>query len=315
MLANSSSTSAVDLVVFLSYFVALLTVGFLAARKRSKSRDYFLAGRTLPWYVIGCTMIAANISGEQLVGMVGASYTHGMVIANYCWLNVFAYSLLIFVFLPYYLKHGFFTMPEFLERRFGLSSRTIFAGVTIFIDVVGFLGPTLYIGSLAIRNFFDVDPYVGILILALVAGSYSIYGGLLSVAWTDVLQCSIIYIGGIVLGVLSVRAAGGFGSMMASNPDQFHLIQAPSDPIPFIGLLLLLPSASLWYNCTNQFLIQRCLSARSQWDSRMGVILAGFLQVLMPVFVVLPGLAAAKILGPDDLARPGQRPRWPRQGG
>ena len=188
MLADSVSYDRLDVFVFVAYFVILATVGYLAGRRRSKGRDFFLAGRSLPWYAVGCSMIAAQISGEQLIGIVGASYTYGLVMANWCWLVVINFSLLIFVFLPFYLNKGFFTMPEMLERRYGVSSRVLFAAVTIFINIVALLGPTLYIGSLALKRFFDVDPYLAILGLAFVAGSYAIYGGLLAVAWADVLQ-------------------------------------------------------------------------------------------------------------------------------
>src|SRR5207244_3203494 len=129
-------------------------------------------------------------------------------------------------------------------------------------------------------------------------------GGLLAVAWTDVLQCAVVYVGGLVLGIRSLAAAGGFSAMMAAHPEQYHVIQGPSDPIPFLGMLCLLPAVSLWYMCTNQFYIQRCLAARSEWDSRMSVVLAGFLLILMPFFVVLPGLAAAKMFTPAQLPEP-----------
>ena len=301
ILAASLSQSRTDLLIFVAYLAALVVVGLLAARRRSKSRDYFLAGRTLPWYVIGCSMISANIGGEQLVGMVGASYKNGLVIANWCWLCVPTFTLLIFVFLPYYLKEGFLTMPEFLERRYGLSSRLAFAAITIVIDIVAFLGPTLYIGALALHGFFNVNIYVGILVLALLAGSYSIYGGLLAVAWTDLLQCSVVYLGGLVLGIRSLAAAGGFRAMMTAHPEQYHVIQGPAESVPFLGMLCLIPAVGVWYACTNQFYIQRCLAARSEWDSRMSVVLAGFLLVAMPFFIVLPGLAAAKIISPADL--------------
>jgi solute:Na+ symporter, SSS family len=286
-----------DQTVFVIYLALNVWLGiWVARRKTSVAKDYFLAGDRLPWYAIGGSIIAANISTEHFIGMVGAAYATGFVVAQWEWGNWFTFSALIWIFLPYYLRGGIYTMPEFLERRFNRTCRYFYAALSLILWIVAQMAVVMLAGAKALDGMFGFPPAVTIAVVALLAGSYTIYGGLISVAWTDFLQFIVLMSGGIIVGVLGLAKAGGLHGLMQSYPEKFKIIYPATDPnYPWFGVFTLFLSIGIWYNCTNQFIVQRCLGARSEWDARMGVVFAGYMKVLLPFLVVLPGIVAFRL--------------------
>ncbi len=286
-----------DFIVFGVYLALNIALGlWVARRKTAGARDYFLAGDGLPWYTVGGSIIAANISTEHFIGTIGVAYAVGFVVAQWEWGNWFTFSALIWIFLPYYIRGGLYTMPEFLERRYNPTCRYLFAVCSLVLWIVAQMAVVMLAGAKAMRGMFDINENVTILCLALLAGSYTIYGGLVSVAWTDFLQFIVMMLGGLIVTVIGLDRVGGLGSLMDSAPDKFKIIYPITDPnYPWFGVWTLFISIGIWYNCTNQFIVQRCLGARSEWDARMGVVFAGFMKILLPLLVVVPGIVAFKL--------------------
>jgi len=314
---------AVDLVAFGLYFVALLGVGFWVGRRKSRtSDDYFLASRELPWYVVGTSFIASNISTEHFIGMVGAAYTFGICVAMWEWGNVISFSILIWLFIPFLLASRVFTAPEFLERRFNPTCRLLFAVMTVVANITAFLAAVLYAGAIGLNALLGWDVWVGVVLLGVTAGSYAIVGGMRSIAWTEVLQTVVMIVGGLLVTVLGLQSLGhgsivsGWGVMIernlghqaewaaaihrlapavlgdgATSYERLNLFQPASHKlVPWWTLLVSWVSISIWYNCINQFMVQRVLAAKDQWHARMGIVLAGFLKVILPALIVIPGL-------------------------
>ena len=286
-----------DFIVFGLYLVFNILLGIWVARKKTAStRDYFLAGDRLPWYTVGGSIIAANISTEHFIGMIGVAYAVGFVVAQWEWGNWFTFSALIWVFLPYYIRGGLYTMPEFLERRYNTTCRTLFAVCSLVLWIIAQMAVVMLAGGKALKGMFGLDETVTILGLAVLAGSYTIYGGLISVAWTDFLQFVVMMLGGVVVTVVGLDRLGGLGQLMQTAPEKFKMIYPITDKeFPWFGVWTIFLSIGIWYNCTNQFIVQRCLGARSEWDARMGVVFAGFMKIVLPLLVVIPGIVAFKL--------------------
>ena len=196
-----------DYIAIALFFIILSVVGYLAGRKeRASSEDYFLAGRKLPWYVVGGTFIASNISSDQFIGMVGAAMVYGVCVSLYEWANVATFAILIWFFIPFLLASKVFTTPEYLEKRFSPAVRTVFAVVTIISNIVAFLAAVLYGGALALHELFGWDLWPSIIGLGIVAGIWAVYGGLSSVAWTDLFTVAVMLVGGIVVTVFGLQA-------------------------------------------------------------------------------------------------------------
>jgi solute:Na+ symporter, SSS family len=320
---SAVSLRAEDFAVFAAYFAGLSAIGLWVGRRRKeRSEDYFLAGRDLPWYVVGTSFIGSNISTEHFIGMVGAAFIFGVSVAMAEWGNVLSFSLLIWFFVPFLLAAKVFTIPEFLERRFNFTIRVWFAVVTVISNVVAFLASVLYGGGLALQALFGWDLWFGIIALGVVAGAWAIYGGLRSVAWTDFFTVIVMLAGGMTVTILGLQALSGdnqsvtegFWVMVernraadgvwrdaveqnadaivrASEYNRLSVVQPAThrtDPWP--NLLFSFLTVSIWYNVINQFMIQRVLAARDVYHARMGVVLAGYLKIVMPAVVVMPGL-------------------------
>ncbi len=312
-----------DYLAFGLYFVGLSLIGYWAGRKeKENSSEYFLAGRTLPWYVVGSSFIAANISSEHFIGMIGAAYVYGICVATPEWSSLIAFSFLIWIFIPFLLTSNVYTTPEFLEKRFNPSIRQFFAGVTIIANIVAFLAAVLYGGGLAIHKLFGFDLMLSIVALGLVSGIWAIWGGLKSVAWMDLLTIIIMVIGGLMVTILGFYALSGdshdliegFKVMIERNQGQVgvwaeaisrniqYMIEGDSynrlsviqpithQVIPWTHWVLSFFYIGLWYTVINQFMVQRVLAAKNIYHARMGIVFAGYLKLLLPFIVVVPGL-------------------------
>ena len=205
-----------DYLTFGAYFVILSAIGFWVGRKeKNASEDYFLAGRRLPWYVVGSSYVASNISTEHFIGMVGSAYVYGICIAQWEWSNVISFSILIWLFIPFLLASKVFTAPEFMERRFNSFLRIFFAIVTVISNVIAFLAGVLYGGGIALQALFGWNLWFAIIALGIVAGAWATYGGLASVAWTDFFTIIVMILGGAMVTILGLQMlAGDSGSII-----------------------------------------------------------------------------------------------------
>jgi len=285
--------STADIVVILASLVVIVGAGLLAARhQETTARGYFLASDKLPWWLIGSSMVATSVSSEQIVGTVGATYTHGMAVANWEWFSLPAYTLTIVFFIPIYLRNRIATVSEFYGRRFGPLCAHLYSWVMLVAYVLIFLVPVVYGGSLAFADLTGWNFSAVLWISVVLVGLYTVTGGLMSVMWTNFLQCVLLVGGGVVLFFLALsHIPGGWSAAVAAYPDRFHLYHPPSDPLaPFLGLILLAFNTGVFYQATNQVMIQRLLGARTTWDGIMGTVSGGFINFARPLVTSFLGL-------------------------
>jgi solute:Na+ symporter, SSS family len=294
---ESMKLSHLDLSIFLAFLAAVLGTAVWASRRGHRTkRDYFLAGDNLSWWMIGGSIVAANVSSHHFVGIMGTAYASGFSSIVIVWGAVLlGFNALLWIFLPYYLRNGFYTMPEFLQRRYGTAARMIFASLLLFNYVFIEVSAVLYMGGLVIHSLLGIDTMQSIVFLALVTGGYTIFGGLRAVVWTEIVQLSVLIAGGVALAAAAVSKAGGWPAIAATMP-HWHLLLPADDPhfpwTMFLGGLLCI---SVYYNAANQFIVQRTLAAKNEWHARMGVVFADYLFFLMPLIIILPGLVGPKL--------------------
>jgi SSS family solute:Na+ symporter len=312
------SLNLLDLAVFVLYMVVSVSLGLWVARKGSNTaQGYFLGNKTIPWFVVGSSMVAADISSEQFISNVGGAYKYGIVLAAGDWNAWIIYSLLILVFLPFYVRSGVYTMPEFLERRYNPACRYIFAIASIVGFVAAINAGALYSGGIMLDSFFGEDlarvmPHLPvspvimyIIFFAATTGLYTIYGGLKSAAWTDLLQMIILLVAGVLVPILALRHVSGIGQFIHDNNEHFQVFKPPTHKVfPVTGVFTGFLSVGIWYSCTSQHMVQRVLAAKDEWHARVGVVCAGFLHIIMPFFFIVPGIIAFKLY--PNLARPDQ---------
>ena len=308
-----ATLSAIDYAVFFAYIALSLLLGFAVSRNaRRKPQDYFLGEKKLPWYVVGTSMVASDLSSEHFIANVGIAYLYGMVVATGSWNSWIIYSIFLFVFLPYYVRTGLYTMPQFLERRYNAACRYLFAASLVVGYVATLLAGSLYAGGLAIESMFGIhmtgDPNTdvmwGIVFLAVVTGAYTIYGGMKASAWTDFLQMIVMLLAGVLLPVLALQRVGGLGLLAREFPEKFDMFLPPThEQFPWTGVFTGFLTVGLWYTCASQHIVQRVLSAKNEWHARMGVVSAGLLRILTPLFFVIPGIAAYKLFPELEASR------------
>ncbi len=307
-----ATLNATDYSVFFAYMAFTLFLGFVVSRgARRDPQDYFLGDKKLPWYVVGASMVASDISSEHFIANTGIAYLYGMVVATGSWNCWIIYSIFLFIFLPYYVRSGLFTMPQFLERRYNYACRYLYAFALVIGYVATLLAGSLYAGGLAIESMFgfqmttdrDTNIMLGIVFFALVTGAYTIYGGMKSAAWTDFLQMIVMLVAGILLPILALQKTGGLWQLAREYPQNFDMFLPPThEQFPWTGVFTGFLTVGLWYTCASQHIVQRVLSAKDEWHARMGVVSAGFLRILTPLFFVIPGIAAYKLF--PDLEAP-----------
>jgi SSS family solute:Na+ symporter len=298
--------NAFDLSVFIVYMILTIGLGFwVAGKNRKTARGYFLGGKTLPWYVVATSMIAADISSDDLIANAGVAYKFGIMPAAGSWNAWIIYTLLIWIFLPYYVRSGIYTMPQFLEKRYNSACRYIFAVALVIGYVTAILGGTLYAGGLALQGMLAMDLTWAIIFFGVTTGAYTIYGGLKSAAWTDFAQVALLLTAGVLIPVLGLMHpnVGGLSNLMHEFPQRFQVYLPPKhERFPITGVFTGFLTVGIWYSCTSQHMVQRVLGAKDEWHARMGVVGAGYLRIITPFFFVLPGVIAYKLF--PTLQRP-----------
>lgn len=325
----------IDWIVFLGYASIIVFTGLWVSRtkkgEQKTTSDYFLAGRSLPWWTIGAALLAANISAEHFIAMSGSGYAVGLAIAAYEWI---AAIVLIFVakyFLPVFIKKGIYTMPQFLAQRYDKRVSTIMAVFWVLVYIFVNMTAVLYLGALAMERIIGVPMIYGIIGFSFFSAVYSLWGGMKAIAWTDVINVAVLIFGGLITTFLAVSALGvdhgffsGFVELIHKAPQKFHMIIAKGTvfvpngaggtkdaflDLPGLGVVLgsmWLTNMSFWG--FNQFIIQRGLAGKSLKEAQYGVVFAGYLKLLIPVLVVLPGIAAFALGA--DLAKSDEAYPW-----
>ena len=301
------SLAAIDIVIVIGYAFALIVIATLVSREKGGHKkdtaDYFLAGKALPWWAIGASLIAANISAEQIIGMAGSGYVVGLAIASYEWLAAITLIVVGKFFLPIFLKRGIYTMPQFLEQRFGVGVKYVMSvfwlGLYTFVN----LTTILWLGATAIATLTGADMMIGMVLLAMFALAYSLYGGLKAVALTDIIQVVLLIVGGAIITTIVLEKVGGgdalagFVRLTSDFPERFDMILSRDNPqyvnLPGIGALV----GGMWvmhfsYWGANQYIIQRALGAKNLKEAQTGIMFAAFLKMITPLIIVVPGIAA-----------------------
>ncbi|SEF67850.1 sodium/sugar symporter [Algoriphagus boritolerans] len=312
----------IDLIVFFGYCFLIIGMGIFVSREKKghvkNSSDYFLASKALPWWAVGASLIASNISAEQFIGMSGSGFALGLAISTYEWMAAATLLVVAIFFLPIYMKKGIYTMPGFLLDRYDTRVRTTMAVFWLLLYVFVNLTSVLYLGALSLNTILNVPMTYGIVGLALFAMIYSIYGGLKAVAWTDVVQVVFLIAGGLATTYIALQMVGsgnaweGLGILRKEVPGHFSMILSEGEmmipdgkggtrdaygDLPGLSVLI----GGMWitnlsYWGFNQYITQRALAAKSLDEAQKGMIFAGFLKLLMPLIVVVPGIAALVIV-------------------
>ncbi|EON76548.1 putative sodium-dependent galactose transporter [Lunatimonas lonarensis] len=314
--------TSLDLTIFVGYCLLIILMGYFVSREKKghvkNSNDYFLASKALPWWAVGASLIASNISAEQFIGMSGSGYALGLAISTYEWMAAATLIIVAIFFLPIYLKEGISTMPQFLLKRYDSRVRTTMAIFWLLVYVFVNLTSVLYLGALSLNTILGVPLGYGIAGLAVFAMLYSIYGGLKAVAWTDVIQVFFLVAGGLATTYLALNIVGdgdvwgGFMALIKQAPSHFKMIIFEGEmmipdgaggerdaylDLPGLSVLI----GGMWvvnlnYWGFNQYITQRALAAKSLNEAQKGMVFAGFLKLLMPLIVVIPGIAAYVIV-------------------
>ena len=294
--------SVVDWMIIVVYFVFVVWRGIGYARRHANAEDYFLAGRSLTWPLIGLSLFASNISSSSLIGMAASGYSTGFSVYSYEWMAAVVLIVFAIFFLPFYLRSKIYTLPEFLEYRFDARSRYYFSALTILTNIGVDTAATLYAGALVVQLIYPaVELWQSILILAVVSGLYTVAGGLKAVVHTDAIQAVLLIFGSVLITILAFVEIGNWEAVEAVTPvGHFHIIQPSNDaflpwPGVFSGVFLL----GFYFWATNQFIVQRALGAKNLRHGQWGALFAGFLKVTAPLFImIIPGLMA-RALYPD----------------
>jgi len=312
-----------DIFIFTIYGVIIIVVGNWLSRSKGKERnsaDYFFASKSLPWFLVGSSIIAANISAEQFIGMSGSGFAIGLGIATYEWIAAIILIVVAKYFLPVFIEKKIFTMPQFLALRYDNRIKTILAIFWLSLFVFVNLTSILYLGALVLKSIFGIELIYGIIGLAVFSLLYTIVNGLKAIASTDIIQVFFLFAGGLITTYFAVNHVGGntgifngFETMFAEIPEKFHMIIKKSDPnyfyLPgaraiFGGIWI----AGIYYFGANQYIIQKAFGAKSLREAQKGMVFAGFLKMILPFVVVIPGIVAYQLSA--DIAKPDEAYPW-----
>jgi len=287
-----------DLVIIVAYLVGVVGLGLYASRrKKSTTSDYFLAGRSLRWPMIGMALFATNISTVHLVGLASSGYKDGLVFGNFEWLATFCLIVLGIVFAPFYFRSRVATLPEYLERRYSPASRMVVAVMAIVGALFIHIGVSLYAGATIIERFFGLDPLLSIVVISTATAIYTVVGGLMAVVVTEALQTILLLTGATIITVCGISALAEQGITnyaefaQAVKPRQLSMLHADGD-YAWYSMLLGYPVLGIWYWCADQTIVQRVLGAQTERDAQLGPLFAGFLKVLPVFLMVFPGIMA-----------------------
>lgn len=304
---GNGSISAIDTIIVIAYLLGIMTVGILAGyRKNTSSDQFFLAGRSLRWPIIGTGLFCANISTIHLVGLASSGYKDGLVIGNFEWMASFCLILLGIVFAPFYFRSRISTLPEYVEKRYGAGARTFLAFIFVMSALLVHIGISLYAGAKVLEEFFGIPYMASIVVISVVTAIYTILGGLKAVMITDAIQAVLLLLGAAILtfaGIQMLPSAGieSWADFKAAcRPDQLSMIQPIKDAaapgslglreFSWYSILFGYPVLGIWYWCTDQTIVQKILAAKTEKDGRDGAVFAGFLKILPVFLMVLPGV-------------------------
>lgn len=296
----------IDIGIVLVYFVAVMLIGIWKGKDESGTKEgFFLAGRKLTWPVIGASLFSTGISSAQFVGQAGSAFAIGLVVANPQFVGGICFVLMGLFFVPVYLRMGVYTMPEFLERRYGPESRMIYAALSIITLIAVRISIVLYAGALVLSEFLGIDSiFLCVLIIGISVSVYTVIGGLSAVVYTDAIQTVMLVLGGALTLVVGLIKVGGWGELRSAlDPSMFQLLKPLSvtaPDMPWTSVVFGLTLVSIFYCCNDQEVVQRAIGAKSEYHAKMGGIFAGFLKIVALFVIVLPGLIA-KVLYPDAM--------------
>ena len=268
-----SAFTTLDWIVVAAYFSVLLTIIWWVIREKQEStKEYFLAGRNLGWFVIGASIFASNIGSEHVVGLAGTAAKSGMVMGHYE-LHSWIILLLGWVFVPFYMRSSVFTMPEFLERRYSPGSRWILSIISLVGYVLTKVSVTVYAGAVVFQTLMGIEFWSGALIIVLLTGAYTVIGGLRAVIYTDTLQAIVLIFGSLTITITGLIKIGGWDNLVTSvGADHFNMFLPLDHPeFPWLGMVFAPPIIGIWYWCTDQYIVQRVLSAENELQARRAV--------------------------------------------
>jgi SSS family solute:Na+ symporter len=294
--------SRIDLIIVVFYFVFIVGLGCLSGLRKKKSEqanEYFLAGKTLRWPVIGLALFATNISTVHLVSLAEEGYTNGLAYGNFEWMAPFTLIILALFFAPFYIRSNVTTLPDFLEKRYSRASRDWLALLSIISAIFIHIGFSLYAGAVVLEGMFGINKMTSIILIAALTGLYTIVGGLMAVVLTESVQTIILLLGAIILTAISYVKIGGWGGIAESVDSVKLTVLRPhgdASGLPWYSVLLGYPIIGIWYWCTDQTIVQRVLGAKDENHARVGPLFTGFIKIL-PVFIfVLPGLICLALI-------------------
>ena len=295
---------SIDWLVILVYAGAVLVIGLFVVRRPTSAESYFLAGRQLRWPFIGASLFAANISAEHFVGLAGSGYTLGMAVGGFEWMAIYCLIPLVVLFLPFYIRNQIYTVPEFLERRFSPTVRLVFSGFMVVLSVLAKISISLWASSLVLSDVLGWNHLTVIWVVGLFTALYTMKGGLRVVVYTDALQTGVLLLATLFLVGIGLAHVGGLTGLYARlDPAMFHMVKPATDPdVPWPGMFLGVFLLGSFYWSMDQVLVQRVFAARDLNEGRLGAVFCGFLKILTPLLLVLPGLVARALF--PHLVRP-----------
>ena len=293
--------TTLDILAFIGFIVFIIVFSLYISRHEKDSEDYFLAGRSLSWWLIGMSLIASNISTEHFVGMAGQGFREdiGMAIASFEWIGALALVIVALFLLPRLLKSGIFTIPQYLEYRYDRRTRTLLSVFMLVFYVMITIATVLYAGAFAIKEIFDVSLVAGIWLIGLTAGIYTVYGGLKAVVWSDLIQGSFLLAAGALMTYLGMKEIGGWNQFVELSGGRLHTVLPLDHPtLPWLAVFvggMWIPN--LFYFGLNQFIVQRTLGAKNIIEGQKGILLGASIKLIMPIIIIFPGIIAFELYG------------------
>jgi len=303
---TTSILESLDWFVLAIYFLILIAVAvWVVLQKNKDTEDYFLAGRNVGWFVIGASIFASNIGSEHVVGLAGTGFESGTPMAHYE-LHAWIVLLLGWLFLPFYIRSGAFTMPQFLEKRFDSRSRWFLSLFSLVAYVLTKVSVTIYAGGIVVSELLGIPFWYGAIGIVVFTGIYTVVGGMKAVIYTETLQTVVLILGSLIITYLGLQEVGGWrqlrDTVITVSPDHFNMWRPMSDPnFPWTGLLIGGTIVGIWYWCTDQYIVQRTLAANNIKIGRRGAIFGAYLKLLPILIFLVPGIIAfaLSILNPE----------------